>query len=509
MTTARTRVAASAHRGDSSRFRENTLPAIRSAIRSGAEFVEIDVRVTSDGAVVVLHDPTLERLWGVPEPVAEVALDRIRLLGDRDDRPPLLSEVLELFGDTASTLLVDMDAPELAAPAFAVVAASGVEVAWCGDIEGMRTIRSLDPTARIWMPWDAPRAPRPDEIAELAPECINTEVVAMTPELVEQIHGLGCTVTVWTVDDEWTMRWAARMGVDTVTTNRLTRLQETIADEQAGTADAGAVLDVERAMMVARELGTWAIDYTSSTDPGTVSTKKDGADLVTEVDVAVERHVREIVGLHFPDHDFVGEEMGGEARPGVPCWYLDPVDGTANFANGVPWTAFSLALVIDREPIVGVVGDPWRKELFEAARGRGAFRNGERLALAQAPADENALIGKIVLTELANHRPWPGMLEFLERLGDRYCTMRVMGSGTMTLLGVAAGRGVGAVIGRFGPEDHLAAALIVAEAGGVVLDEQGEPTLFPAGGGILSATPAAAGIISELWAEARAANPGS
>jgi len=499
-------VGASAHRGDSSRFRENTLPAIRSAIAAGAAFVEIDVRVTSDGAVIVLHDPTLERLWGLPEPASDVPLARMLELGDPDSRPPLLNEVLDLFGDTGSTLLVDMDDPGLAAPAFEVVAASGVRVAWCGDIDGMRTIRSLDPSARIWMPWDAPRAPRADEIADLAPECINTEAVSMTPELVEQIHALGCTVTVWTVDDEWTMRWAARMGVDTVTTNQLARLQRIVSEEASGGAGAYDGLDIDRAIMVARELGKWAIDYTSSTDPGTIATKKDSADLVTEVDVAVERHVREIVGLHFPDHDFVGEEMGGQARPGVPCWYLDPVDGTANFANRVPWTAFSLALVVDGEPVVGVVGDPWRRELFEAARGRGALRNGERLALPDAPADPDALTGRIVSTELANHRPWPGMLELLERLGDRYCTMRVMGSGTMTLLGVAAGRGVGAVIGRFGPEDHLAAALIVSEAGGVVLDSDGAPNLFPASGGIMSATPAAAGALYELWAESRAAN---
>lgn len=504
-----TRVGASAHRGDSSRFRENTLPAIRSAISAGAAFVEIDVRVTSDGAVIVLHDPTLERLWGIADAVSEVALERVQALGEPDARPPLLSDVLQLFHDTASTLLVDMDSPELARPAFEVVSASGISVAWCGDLDGMRIIRSLDPAARIWMPWDEPRAPRIDEIADLAPECINSEAVAMTPKMVEEIHALGCTVTVWTVDDEWTMRWAVRMGVDTVTTNRLGLLQHIISEEEAGGGSEAVLggdlagLDVDRAIMVARELGKWAIDYTASTDPGAISVKKDAADLVTDVDIAVERHVREIIGLHFPDHDFVGEEFGGKARPGVPCWYLDPVDGTANFANRVPWTAFSLALVVGREPIVGVVGDPWRMQLFEAAKGRGAFRNGERLELAQSPADPDALSGRVVSTELANHRPWPGMLELLAGLGDAYCTMRIMGSGTMTLLGVAAGRGVGAVIGRFGAVDHVAAALIVSEAGGVVLDETGEANLFPQSGGILSATPAAADVLYGLWREAR------
>ena len=89
----------------------------------------------------------------------------------------------------------------------------------------------------------------------------------------------------------------------------------------------------------------------------------------------------------------------------------------------------------------------------------------------------------------------------LGRLGKRYCTLRVMGSGTLTVVGVAAGRGVGSVIGRFGAVDHVAAALVVQEAGGVVLDAEGRRTLFPREGGILAAAPEAAEALHELWAE--------
>ena len=525
------RLQASAHRGDSSRFRENTLPAIRSAIAAGADFVEIDVRVTAEGVVIVLHDPTLQRLWGLPVAVADVDLSTVQALGAPDDRPPLLTEVLALFPGTSSTLLIDMDDPSLAEPAYRVVAEARTDasIAWCGHRDGMRIIRSLDPEARIWMPWAGDRAPTPAEIEQLRPECINTEVLTMTAEMVEQIHDLGCSVTVWTVDDEFTMRWAKRIGVDTVTTNRLARLQR-VADEQPpGPASPGADLDLDDALAVARGLGEWAIEYSSSADPGEIGTKKDAADLVTQVDVAVERHVRDVIGQRFPHHDFVGEEMGGAARPGVPCWYLDPVDGTANFANRIPWNAFSLALVVDRDPQVAVVADPWRGDLFEAVRGRGARLNGTPLRLPAAEAhpgddaraggdDDRAstggghpdpLSGRIVSTELADQLPWPGMIEMLDRLGARYCTMRMMGSGTMSLVGVAAGRGVGAVIGTFGPVDHLAAALIVHEAGGVVLDSRGERTLFPVDGGIMAADPSAAATLHALWQESVAASRGA
>jgi myo-inositol-1(or 4)-monophosphatase len=512
-------VQASAHRGDSSRFRENTLPALRSAIAEGAEFVEIDVRLTADGAVVVLHDPTLDRLWERSAPIAGTTLAEVAALGDPDHRPPLLSEALALFEGSAATLLIDIDDASFAEPAHVVASASTASVAWCGDLEGMRAIRRRDPAARIWLPWDSATPPTAARLAELSPERVNSDVVVMTADLVREIHALGCAVTVWTVDDEFTMRWAIGIGVDTITTNQLARLQRVAAEEDArrstaalGTeaaadpappTDQDVPVDLEHALHVARGLAAWAIDYARSAEPGRIEAKVNAADLVTEVDVAVERHVREVVAYHFPRHGFVGEEFGGTAEPGHPCWYLDPVDGTTNFANRVPWNAFSLALVVDDTPLVAVVADPWRADLFEAVHGGGARLNGRPLQLGTSadPHDPEVdpLAGRVVSTELAAHVPWPGMLPLLDALGERFCTLRIMGSGTMTLVGVAAGRGVGAVIGEFGAVDHVAAALIVREAGGVVLDSVGRPSLFPASGGILAAAPEAADALFELW----------
>jgi myo-inositol-1(or 4)-monophosphatase len=499
---------ASAHRGDSSRFRENTLPAIRSAIEAGAHFVEIDVRLTVDGAVVVVHDETLQRLWGVPEAIADVTLAEVRAIGAPDERPPLLREVAELFDGAAATLLIDMTDAAFAAPAHRAVAGLAVNVAWCGDLGAMRVIRDLDADARIWVPWERLTAPTAADLLELRPERVNVPYLLAHRDFVAAVHELGCRVTAWTVDDEPAMRWVLRNGVDTVTTNRLARLQRIIdgsddggAAEHDGVAEAYGV-DIDAAFAVARGLAEWAIEYSGSTDPGVISTKADPADLVTEVDVAVERRVREVIAANFPDHDFVGEEMGGAARLGRPCWYLDPVDGTTNFANRVPWNAFSLALAVDRTPLVGVVADPWRGDVFAAVRGGGATLNGRPLSVPErAEADGDPLAGSIVSTELAAHVPWTGMVPMLTRLGARFCTMRIMGSGTMTLVGVAAGRGAGAVIGSFGSVDHLAATIIVQEAGGVVLGSDGEPTLFPESGGILAAAPWAAEELYELWQE--------
>jgi myo-inositol-1(or 4)-monophosphatase len=502
-----------AHRGDSSRFRENTLPAIRSAIEAEADFVEIDVRVSRDGQVIVLHDATLLRLWGLDRSVDEVDFEEIEALGSGEERIPLLSEVLELFRDCSATLLVDMEEEAPAAAAWAVVMASGVVVSWCGNLEGMRTVRRLDGDARIWLPWNKRSTPPAELLDELRPEFVNSEFVVLTPKTVNDIHAAGSRVACWTVDQLEDMRWVLELGVDSITTNQLETLRAVVTDDPATWR--GAVRprrltgsETLEALAVANELAHWAIEFTRSADRGTISTKANPGDLVTEIDVAVERHVREVIAARLPGHLVVGEEMGGEAEDGVPCWYLDPVDGTTNLANYLPWTAFSLALAIDRTPLVGVVADPWRGDIFEAVAGHGARLNGETLSLPPASDRPLPLAGKVVATELAGHLAWPGMLELLDELGAEHSIMRIMGSSTMTVVGVAAGRGVASVIGSFSPIDHLAGTLIVREAGGVVLDSSGRPDAFPAEGGVLVATPGAADQVYDMWSRARAAAGG-
>ena len=191
--------------------------------------------------------------------------------------------------------------------------------------------------------------------------------------------------------------------------------------------------------------------------------------------------------------------MGGTYLAETPAWYLDPIDGTTNFANRMPWSSFSLALAFNRTPLLGIVIDPWRDELYEAAKGKGAKVNGKTLKVENLTGVENPLSSRIVSTELAAYQPWPGMLGLLEELAKNFCTMRIMGSGTLTVNGVAANRGVGAVISQFSPIDHLAAVIIVHEAGGVVYDETGKVNLFPETGGIMTATPAAADALYKIW----------
>lgn len=494
-----------AHRGDSSAYRENTLVAIQSAIDLGAETVEIDVRLTKDGQVVVIHDPTLERLWGVSSPVGQCTWTHIQGLGEGDIRIPLLRDVLPLFVGSKAILMIDMEESEPAAAAFAVVDAGPLaqsQIRWCGNLEGMQQIRELSATAAIWMPWNEIAMPSKSDVSALSPEYINLHYSFVSRQRVAQFHEMGYKVAVWTIDDEATMRWAISIGVDSVTTNQLALFMGIVKEGAPVThviATSIEEIDLDRAMVVARGLGTWAIMVASSMDPGVISLKRNPADIVTEVDVLIEAHIREVIEVNFPGHNFVGEEMGGEFQNDIPTWYLDPVDGTTNFANRVPWTSMSLALAFNRIPLVGVVIDPWRNSLLEARIGGGAKLNGQEIRIEDQSGVANPLSSRIVSTELAAYQPWPGMLNLLEALAENYCTMRIMGSGTLTVVGVAVARGVGSIVGKFSPIDHLAAVLIVHEAGGAVLDENGVTNLFPTTGGILCATQAASRPLYEIW----------
>ncbi|MEO7236093.1 MAG: inositol monophosphatase family protein [Lapillicoccus sp.] len=270
--------------------------------------------------------------------------------------------------------------------------------------------------------------------------------------------------------------------------------------------DVGLDLDLERARAVAIEAAEIAVEVLRSTPLGHVRRKAHAADVVTDVDTATERAVRDHLALAFPEHQVVGEEYGGRADGG-PTWYCDPVDGTTNLASRLPWTSFSLSLAVGHEPLVGVVADPWRGEILHAVRGGGAWRRaagGEADEAVHAAATDR-LEGAVVMSEWAAHVPFPGQITLLAALGERHCTMRVMGSGTLSVASVAAGRAAGAVIGDFHAEDHLAAVLIGHESGAVLRGfgrGQEEDGLWPEPGPFVLAASGVAEVLTGLVREA-------
>ena len=146
---------------------------------------------------------------------------------------------------------------------------------------------------------------------------------------------------------------------------------------------------------------------------------KDGvADWVTPTDLAVERMVRDVIADLFPRDGVVGEELeNSPVAAGHPVWYVDPIDGTTNFAHGLRWCSFSLAVADGAGLAVGVVADVWRNEVFSAVRGQGA-RDGAGPVRCRT---DTSLQGSVVLTELAGAVPWAGMTDLVSALGRQAC----------------------------------------------------------------------------------------
>jgi fructose-1,6-bisphosphatase/inositol monophosphatase family enzyme/glycerophosphoryl diester phosphodiesterase len=497
-----TRVQRVAHRGNAWGRRENTVAAFESAAAIGCDWLEVDVRTTRDSRVVVVHDATLARLWRHPAAVSDLDLHEVRSLGLTGTRIPLLEEVLDVAIATGTRVLIDVTNQRDGLNALALVRsyapARELTVAYCGATDAMLAIREVAPDAALQ--YGHPGGLLADDVlARLRPYAVNADWTLYDVPLVRAIHARGLEAWAWTINDADTMQRLIAMGIDAITTDRVRMLGDIVARHRRGLGEADRAqpaahhVDVDRSLEVARELAEWAVLYTREAPLGDITTKKHAADVVTEVDTAVERHVRTVVAAELPGHLVVGEEEGGESQPGVPTWYLDPVDGTTNLANHLPWTSFSFAMAVDRTPLVAAVAHPWQDEVLLAARGRGATRRGYPLRLT------TTRLG-VILTELAAHQPWPGMLELLDRAAAAHVTMRIMGSGTLTLSGVAAGWGQAAVIHSFSPIDHLAALLLVHEAGGVVRDETGRDTLFPdLGVGVMVAAPAVADQAYALW----------
>jgi myo-inositol-1(or 4)-monophosphatase len=204
--------------------------------------------------------------------------------------------------------------------------------------------------------------------------------------------------------------------------------------------------------------------------------KKGTIDLVTEVDLECERMCRAVIAERFPDHDVLAEELSsgpGEAASSRCRWVFDPLDGTTNYAHGLPIFCASLALELEGTPIAGAIFDPSRRELFTAERGQGAFLNGAPLAASATAALGDALL--VTGFPYDMHVRGPELVELFGQFLGRARAVRRLGSAALDLCYVAAGRFDGFWEQHLKPWDVAAGALVVTEAGGRITGMDGAP----------------------------------
>jgi myo-inositol-1(or 4)-monophosphatase len=228
---------------------------------------------------------------------------------------------------------------------------------------------------------------------------------------------------------------------------------------------------LEVAVDAAREAGGILL---SEADRPVKITYKGEVDLVTEADRKSEAAVVARLRSHFPQHAIVGEEGGeGGAPAGARyCWYVDPLDGTTNFAHGYPCFAVSIGLLEDGEPLVGVVLDPSRGELFSAMRGEGAYLNSKRIHVSNVEELSKSLVATGFPTHKRSSNP---NINYYWQYTLRSHGVRRDGSAALDLCSVACGRFDG--FWEFGLKswDTAAGMLLVGEAGGTVTDFGGRP----------------------------------
>jgi myo-inositol-1(or 4)-monophosphatase len=199
---------------------------------------------------------------------------------------------------------------------------------------------------------------------------------------------------------------------------------------------------------------------------------KGEVDLVTETDERAEEVIREVLLGAYPSYGVLGEEGGETAGEEDARWIVDPLDGTTNYAHGLPVFAVSIALERAGEVVVGVVHDPIREETFVAERGRGARLNDEGIGVSET--DE--LVRALVVTGFPYDRgEVPAAVELFGRLSVRAQGMRRLGSAALDICYVAAGRLDAYYERGIHVWDVAAAGLVLEEAGGRITDYKGRP----------------------------------
>jgi len=201
-----------------------------------------------------------------------------------------------------------------------------------------------------------------------------------------------------------------------------------------------------------------------------VKTKKDST-LVTEVDVACEEKIKEIIGKKYPNHGFLGEEGGISKNDADYLWIIDPLDGTHNYIYGLHLFSVSIALTYKKEIIAGVVFLPVLNQLFTAEKGKGSFVNGKRLKVSDKSLSESLVSISSKYFQSNSKKD----LKFQKEISNKAFEIRITGCASYNSVIVATNIFGAWLSPRAKIWDAAAGKVIVEEAGGIMTDFEGKP----------------------------------
>jgi len=261
------------------------------------------------------------------------------------------------------------------------------------------------------------------------------------------------------------------------------------------TPDPGSLLPI--ALQAAATAG----DLIRTRRPETVTEKSD-RDLVSDVDVAIERAIRGFLHEATPEIGFLGEEEGGSADPGAGwLWTLDPIDGTSNYAHRVPLCATSLALLHDGRPVLGVIDAPFLGERYHAVEGHGAWAGDRRLTASTTSSLRDAIvaIGDYATGAEAGRKNETRLAATIQ-LTSRVHRIRMLGTAALDLAWLADGRLDASITLANDPWDVAAGVIIAREAGATVVDADGSPHTLRSAATIAASAPLIAQLIPLIQA---------
>ena len=219
-------------------------------------------------------------------------------------------------------------------------------------------------------------------------------------------------------------------------------------------------------------------------------------DLVTEVDHASEKFLISEISRQFPGHSFLAEESGASGAKSEHLWIIDPLDGTVNYAHGVPLFCVSIAYSYQGQVLLGAVYDPMRNEMFSGERGKGAWVNGRPLKVTSVDTLQRSLM--VTGFPYDSWNAIPNNFDYFAKLGKLTQGVRRLGSAAIDLCYIAAGRLDGYWELSLKAWDVAAGGLIAEEAGALVTNIKGEPGYLNSPVSIVAANP---GLHAKLFNE--------